>query len=361
MQVAFDPQAFLRQRTGGISRAFVELIAAFDSDPGLGVSTITSFKWINNQYAADALSSHGFKKTPDWIPRALAYAAHTMSASRFQAEADLIHHTHYGRPFLVPVRIPRVSTIHDMIPEILRGKEGFTSNHAAKSAYVSRSDLIVCVSESTRSDLEYYLGPVRGEVRVVHNPVSSSFRPGLPRCMGLPKEYVLYVGKRAGYKDFRTLPVAIKRLRDKGLDCSVVVVGPPFSHNERRFLEEMKVYDLFHFRGLTDQQLRSAYSNALLTVQTSTYEGFGLTPIESMASGTPVVVTNASAMPEICGNAAVYYQASNSEHLAEQMEKLLIDERLRSLLVARGLKRSDAFGPEAIALRMKEAYEIVLN
>ena len=362
MKVAFDPQTFLRQRTGGISRLFTDLIRSFDSDASLGVEAITPFRWINNTYAWHDLPGRSLKRPPSWVPREVLYAPWFARGLRVSPGIDAIHHTYYDRRFLKPIGpAARVSTIHDMIPEKFAGTEKFTGSHLAKSDYVSHSDLIICVSEATRADLDYYLRTPPGKVVVIPNAVQPEFQPGLPRCAKLPSVYMLYVGKREGYKDFPILPAAMAELQKRSLSCKVVVVGPPFNRREVELFRRYGVTSLFEQHSLNDAQLRGAYANCKLLVQTSRYEGFGMTPLEGMASGAPVVVARSSAMPEVGGDVARYFEPGSAESLAVELEVVLNDAALRSDLGVRGVERAQQFTTQLMAERTAAAYRSAIS
>ncbi len=357
MKVAFDPQTFLRQRTGGISRLFTDLIRGFDSDASLGVEALTPFRWVNNTYASYDLPDRSLKQPPSWVPREVLYAPWMLRGLRVPANSNVIHHTYYSKRFLGNVGDAlRVTTVYDMIPEKFAGTESFTGSHLAKAEYIKRSDLVICISEATRLDLEYHLGTPRGRVIVVPAAVGSEFQPGLSPCASLPKEYILYVGKRLGYKDFQILPAAIAELQRRSLSCKVVVVGPPFDRTEKELLDRYGVTSLFEWHPLNDVQLRSAYANCTLLVQTSRYEGFGMTPLEAMASGAPTVIARASSMPEVGGDVARYFEPGSADSLAVKLEVVLNDAVLRSELGARGVERAQLFTTQLMAERTAAAY-----
>lgn len=362
MHVTFDPQIFLRQRTGGISRLFANLIREFDQDEQLGVAVSLPFRMTNNALLAGALAHRSLKKTPPWLPRGMLYAPWWVRGSRMRGQPDIVHHTYYSRRFLdAPSGTLQVTTIHDMIPELFAGTEGFTGTHLAKRSYVKTSDLIICVSNSTRQDMLEAFGDISQRTVVVPNGVQPDFKPGLPPVPGLPSEYLLYVGKRNGYKDFSLLPDALERLRDDGLSVPLVVVGAPLSSVEYADLQRRGLEHSVIQVSLNDEQLRGAYSNSSALVQTSRYEGFGLTPLEGMASGVPVVIARASSMPEVCGDVAVYFEPGDPNSLAGALSEVLTDEARRVDLARRGPDRAIYFSTRRMAERTAAAYRSVLQ
>jgi glycosyltransferase involved in cell wall biosynthesis len=247
-----------------------------------------------------------------------------------------------------------------MIPEIFAGSDWFTGTHLSKREYVQQSDVIICISQSTRDDLLRIYGDVSAEIFVIPCAVGSSFSPGLDPLPSLPRDYLLYVGGRKGYKDFILLPEAMRQLKDGGIEVPVVVIGPAFTPEESLLFERFGVGDLFHQHSLDDAGLRRAMSNSMLLIQTSRYEGFGMTPLEGMASGIPVVIANSSSMPEVGGNVARYFSPGDAGELAERIAELVISESLRSDLGLLGRARSRLFTAHLMAERTANAYQTLV-
>jgi len=155
MRVTYDAQTFLRQRTGGISRLFIDLVREFDAHESLGVQADLPFRRSNNFYASQTLPSRNIRSTPSWFPRQILYAPWWVNGSRVSSESDIVHRTYYSQRFLgVPKGVKQVTTIYDMIPELFADTDQFTATHLAKREYVQECDLVICISESTRRDME---------------------------------------------------------------------------------------------------------------------------------------------------------------------------------------------------------------
>ena len=168
MKVVFDAQTFLRQRAGGISRVFTELIRGFDEDNSLEVEVRLPFQTTNNALLSASLPHRGLRTTPDWLPRGLLYAPAWLRGRRIQGVPDVVHRTYYSKRFLgAPSGAVQVTTIYDMIPELFAGTEGFTSSHLAKRQYVESCDLVICISESTRQDMTEVYGDIAHRTVVV--------------------------------------------------------------------------------------------------------------------------------------------------------------------------------------------------
>jgi len=282
--------------------------------------------------------------------------------NQFAQQTDLVHHTYYDKRFLsFYPRSLRVVTVYDMIPEKLVETSGFTGSHLDKFEYVRRSDLVICISESTRSDMFEIYGDIDAHSVVIPLAVGSGFKPGLPAIPGWPGEYLLYVGKRGGYKDFHILPEVLAELRAIGLEIPLVAVGQRFSRDEKSALRTHKVEDLVTCVRLDDTALKSAYANATAIVQTSSYEGFGLTPLEGMASGKPVVIAKSSSMPEVGGDVARYFRPGDSTSLAATLAEVLSDDAQRDYLGSQGILRAQEFTSQLLAERTAAAYQTIAS
>ena len=140
----------------------------------------------------------------------------------------------------------------------------------------------------------------------------------------------------------------------------MVVVGKPFTADEQSLIAGEGLSDRIIQLALDDTQLKQAYAHCSLLVQTSSYEGFGLTPLEAMASGAPVVVARASSMPEVGGAVARYFEPGDAESLALTIALVLVDQELTSELRLLGIARAGEFTVRMMAERTAAAYRDVL-
>lgn len=365
ISVGFDEQAIVAQHRGGVSRYFVELVTAFRADPSFGVSPIVGWWATRNEYAAAAglapaarlLGNGKLGPTATTREAAIAYLANAVPRSRLRG-ATLRHHTFYHSRFLAPRNAqPRVVTIYDMIPEVL--PELFTTNpHLAKREYVRRADLILCISASAHDDLVRVYGQPDAPVLVTPLGVDSSFRPGGSRPAGAPEGYVLFVGRRAGYKDFATLLAALRVPELRGVPL-VAVGGGPFTADELDQIQAFGLAGSVMQVDASDEDMPRYYANAAVFVFPSRYEGFGLPTLEAMACGCPTVLARSSSLPEVGGEAARYFEPGNEEQLAEQLMSVLSDSTLRSGLRAAGLARAAEFTWSACATATANAYRLL--
>ncbi|MEO8378759.1 MAG: glycosyltransferase family 1 protein [Acidobacteriota bacterium] len=244
----------------------------------------------------------------------------------------------------------RVITVHDLtykrFPELLQ-KETLENLHRQMMREVAAADAVVCVSESTRRDLLRYYDVDPSRVVAIHSGL------GTPQAAeafdGLPSRYILFVSTIEPRKDLGTLIDAYERLRDRGVyDGSLVVVGR-VGWKSASLVTRLRGRGIVHLDYLPAAQLATVYERAEVFVFPSLYEGFGFPLLEAMARGVPSVAARSSSLPEIGGEAAVYFEPGDANALTARLERVLTDRPLREELAIRGRARAAEFRWERAA------------
>ncbi|HEY2094645.1 MAG TPA: glycosyltransferase family 1 protein [Thermoanaerobaculia bacterium] len=253
--------------------------------------------------------------------------------------ADVFHAPHY----VVPVTsAPTVVTIHDLIHLHLRNplKRAYAWTMLRRAA----RQTVVTVTNAMKQEIETTLGAQ--DVIVTPNGVDSRFRPEGRRA---PGEYFLFVGNDKPHKNVATLVAAHEIAK---LSAGLVLAGASFSQYRTRAT-------LAGFVG--DDELAALYRGAIALVVPSIEEGFGLPALEAMACGTAVITSNAPALIEITGDAALHVEASDAAAIANAMMRVANDEALRGDLASRGVARAQQFTWRKCAEKTREAYERALH
>jgi glycosyltransferase involved in cell wall biosynthesis len=238
----------------------------------------------------------------------------------------------------------RVITIHDLtykrFPELLQ-KETLANLESQMAREIALADAIISVSESTRRDLLRFYAVDPRRVVTVHSGLGT---PAVSeRLEGLPSRYLLFVSTIEPRKNLGTLIDAFERLRDRGAyDGSLVIVGRVGWKSED-ILPRLRGRGIVHLDYLPAARLASVYEQAEAFVFPSIYEGFGFPVLEAMARGVPTLAARSSSLPEIGGDAALYFDPNDSRELESQIERLIDDPSLRADLAARGRKRAASF------------------
>src|SRR6185312_5340968 len=182
----------------------------------------------------------------------------------------------------------------------------------------------------------------------------------------LTKPFVLYAGNIKPHKNLERLIEAFNllRLHSPDLrDVQLLIIGDEISKYAtlRRAVHRHKLHKHVRFFGFVpDQTLAALYRLANVFVFPSLYEGFGLPPLEAMASGTPVITSNVSSLPEVVGDAALLIDPYEPRAIADAVRRVLADPELREDLRQRGLRRVKEFSWERSVRRVREIYGEVM-
>lgn len=281
----------------------------------------------------------------------------------WRARLDLLHGADFSRP--VKYGRPTINTIHDLSPYASRfffsgAKRIYKRNLI--SFTVRASDAIITVSEFSRRELLHRFPFLAGRVFAVHLGVEPTPEASPAKA---DRPFLLFVGTMEHRKNVTTLIRAFRILSGRRrLPHRLVLVGKP-GHGWDAIhaaLEQRPSSDDIEILGyVTAEHLAELYQSADLFVYPSLYEGFGLPLLEAMAVGTPVVSSSAASLPEVGGDAAVYFDPLNVEELADAIERVLDSSSLRGELRAKGLKRAAGFTWEECARKHVEVYRNVLG
>jgi glycosyltransferase involved in cell wall biosynthesis len=261
-------------------------------------------------------------------------------------DVDVMFGANYFLPRLLgAVARRRVVTIHDLtykrFPELLQ-KETLINLEHHMQRELAHADAAICVSESTRQDLLafYDIDPSRA-VTILSGLSISDTRHPTPDT--LPKNYILFVSTIEPRKNLDVLLDAFSRLRARGAYGGALVVVGRVGWKSESLIPRLRAPGVHHLDYVPPPQLASIYRNAELFVFPSIYEGFGFPLLEAMAYGIPSIAARSSSLPEIGGDAALYFSPRNVVELESQMERVLTDAALRAQLSAAGIARAAQF------------------
>lgn len=270
---------------------------------------------------------------------------------------------HYPRVFFSPgfnpppvCPVPFVFTIHDLIHI-----QAPAETTAAKRLYYRmivkpacrRASRVLTVSEYSRARIIEWSGLSKNRVVNVGNGAGPPFQPEGPRRIGFP--YVLYVGNSRPHKGLFSLLLAFRGIPDP--DLRLVLAGR-LSAAAALNLDSLGIRPRTEIvDGPTDEELATLYRGAAMLVMPSLVEGFGLPALEAMACGTPVIASNAAALPEVVGDAGVLVDPFDVAGLQSEMESLLASPASRDAMRARGLARARQFTWDNVAAKVRDVLE----
>jgi glycosyltransferase involved in cell wall biosynthesis len=287
-----------------------------------------------------------------------------------RARVDLFHAPHYVvSPF---TSCATVVTIHDCIhlrfPQYLPNRAAHLYAKGMMRMAARRARRILTVSHASKDDILRYLKVPAAKVEVIYNALDERLATPPPEAeitrvrerYQLRSSFVLYAGNIKPHKNVDRLIEAFAILR-KGRrdDLKLLIIGDEISKypNLRRLVHRYQLHQHVRFFGFVpDETLAVLYRLAAVFVFPSLFEGFGLPPLEAMASGTPVVTSNVSSLPEVVGDAALLIDPMNAGAIADAMRRVLDDPALRADLIRRGCQRVKAFSWERSVARVCEVY-----
>jgi glycosyltransferase involved in cell wall biosynthesis len=321
--------------------------------------------------AANLRFSQGLLPTVK-APLRIAWEQTALPLESLTSRLDMLFCPVNVRPFVL--RCPAIVTIHDLI--FLRYPGSF---HPLKRTYLklmagwsARHALtVITVSEATRQDVIRMLGVPPSRVRTVHNGVGEQFTPysaqeraGFMVEKGLSGRFILYLGTLEPRKNISTIIEAFASIASDPdfADVKLLIAGSKGWYYDEIFATAERLGlpagDRLRFLGrVPDAELPLWYNIATICAYPSLYEGFGLPPLEAMACGTPVVVSNRSALPEVVGEAGILVDPLDTEAWTKAFSRLLQDPGLASDLARRGIARAALFTWERSAEAAAEVFK----
>ena len=365
MRILYDHQVFSLQDAGGASRYHFELIRNLQEAGEVAIELLLG---LNGSVMPFGLlrqaQTRVFGRRTSIKPGAARYVLNESFSgliAPFRGTVDIYHPTLYrALPWVRRRRV--VVTHHDCIHERF---PGLFSNAASivesKRKLFAKADAIICVSESSRKDLLHFYDVAELKTHVVYH----GFSPlPLPVDDGpeLAEPYLLYVGSRTGYKNFGLLLEAFSRGGLAGYYRLLAVGGGPFTPAEHKRIASLKLgSSISVVPKADDRTLARAYRDAALFVYPSLYEGFGFPPLEAMSLGCPVLVNQTSSLPEVCGNAAFYFETADPGELSRCLTSILTDSDARSAKREMGEERVRLYDWGRCARRTLNIYNAILN
>lgn len=359
MRIFYDGFIYDYQAHGGINRYFNEIISRLPDTARPIVSTFLGRRenWPEHPRLS-LVRSKPFARWP-----ALAGLGHAWMNLRVKyTPRDLAHPTYYemlSPGALRAFRGPVVITVHDMIHELFANTVDPDRRLArAKAACIERADAILCNSAHTRGDLVSHF-PTAAEKCVV-TPLASSMsvdESALAAATRPARPFFLHVGGREAYKNFPFLLRAWAEYRALRPDAQLLVVGRQWLPAELALLAELKIQDSVVHRGeLDDAHLALLYRQSLALIYPSLYEGFGIPPLEAMRCGTAVLCSRTSSLPEVCGDAPLYFDPADRDSLLAQMLSVTESEDVRQACISRGATQAQHFSWERTAAQTWDVY-----
>lgn len=368
MKIVFDYQIFQYHEYGGISRYIYELASELNQ---LGVHDINLITPLYiNQYIykpEKRLKVIGYKTNKQsLLYKKINLINQILSKTIINLlQPNIIHETYYSNKSVANKKSKIVLTVYDMIHEIFPNE--FLPNdptYKNKIAAVSRADHIICISKQTQNDLIKILNVDKSRTSVIYlgNTKLPIFLESNASTLPTNKPFLLYVGNRGGYKNFKMLLKVFESSNSIKANVDLICFGGgPFSPEELSDISNLRLSsNIFQMSG-SDHLLSQLYTFAEALVYPSLYEGFGLPPLEAMSLSCPVISSNISSMPEVLDAAAEYFNPYSVDSLTESIEKTLFNESYKQELIAKGKMQSAKFNWKNCAEETLNLYKRLLK
>jgi glycosyltransferase involved in cell wall biosynthesis len=390
MKILYDHQIFYRQNYGGVSRYFCELMNQFSFDPD--ISCVLPLRYVQNDnleqfpqlnrywsnrynflynnhlisYAQKKIRNNAINFASNYIINNQGESVQLLKKQDF----DVFHPTYFEPYFLQYLqKKPYILTVYDMIHELFPNY--FKTNDPTrvwKKQLIENAGAIIAISENTKQDILKFTDVNSDRVHVIYlgNPfekISSSAQINTNSSSPVfEKPYVLFVGGRTTYKNFDFFIESIAGILCKEEELHVVCAGSmPFTNEEKMILKNLNILHKVHQVKIDDTILKNLYRNARAFIFPSLYEGFGLPVLEAFSCGCPIMLSNTSSLPEIGGDAAIYFDPYDSTSLSDALEHLISDDGLRLQLIRKGYERLKLFSWEITANQTKNVYDNLVN
>lgn len=336
-------------RCSGVGRVYENLLAAFAGHPGLGeIHTIVPHALKSRfleQFPHPAIRPRFAGYGPMGVGDLVLKSAVLRSLRK---EVGLYLFPGHNVPLSVPGRyIVSVNDVTVFSPRFELPSYRKAGFHWLVSRAVHRAEAVVTISETVKGDLVREFGLPPGKIRVIYPWVKEIFFAA-PKCESLPaslqgKDFILYVGLRIAHKNVEGVLRAFLLLLDDFPKLKLVIAGSRYSTPDMvdRWKGDPRLMGrLIEFPDPSDDDIALLFGGAKAFVFPSFAEGFGLPPLEAMASGVPVVCSDIPVFREVYGDAVRYADPNLPESIAEGVRKVLSDPGLTSHLARAGRERA---------------------
>lgn len=371
MKVLLDYFIFDAKAIGGVYRYFLNLIKQAEKLPDIQYQIACLFGENEHDRKILGLLPKPFRHSESRMVHAAAnkftkasnilYSLIRMSGKDY----DILHPTYYSlyyKQVVDRIKKPLAVTVYDMIheryPQFMH-KGNPTS--VKKKLLCEKADIIFAISHHTKNDLVEMLNIHPDKIKVTW--LAGGFTPDMAResfLAKLPRKYLLFVGVRAGYKNFNFFFKAIVPLLHSDPDLQLVCTGGSFTKYEMNLIREYGLEHRVKAFFIDDRDFYTLYNKAEAFIFPSLYEGFGIPVLEAFSCGCPVAASNCSSLPEVGGDAALYFDPNSEDEIRDTIAKLIYNPSLKKELTERGFNRIKLFSWDRTSLETIKGYRSIV-
>ena len=288
---------------------------------------------------------------------------------KLENKVFLFHFPHINLPLYIPKNL--IVTIHDLRPFT----EYWDRNYIKKKIYewyfkraIKNAKKLITDSKHIKEEILKDFPEIEFKIKVIYPFIDNKFLNKVNNKNQYNKivtgDYILFIGSRKKHKNLSQLIYAFNSIKDSFPNLKLVIAGKKDSRVDDIDLlkEKFNIKDrLIEIISPSDEKILCLYKYAKAFVFPSLYEGFGLPPLEAMACGIPVIVSNIPVLKEICGDAAYFVDPYSSESIAQGIYKVLYNDNLKESLIEKGKKRINHFNSDKLINQYIKVYEETLN
>ena len=367
MKILYDCQAFDFLNFGGVPRYFYELTRGITK---LNHAVTNSIRFSENVYTLD---KDYFNASPFFLgpkfrgrTRIKRYLNKRASIKYIKENKyDIFHPTYYDPYFLKYLKNkPYVVTFHDMIHEKFSNKYEFLAKDyktiVFKKEVLKKAQTIISVSETTKKDLIDIYQIDADKIKVIGLGNSIQVKD-IIYANNTQQKYILYVGNRVAWKNFNFCIEAIASTLKSFNLLFICAGGGKFTDAETAHINKLGLKNHVKQELVTDIKAASLYGNAYAFIFPSTYEGFGIPVLEAFACGCPCLLSNRGSLPEVGGEAALYFDPEDGNSIQKALNTIITDRVLRNSLIVKGKSRLKHFSWDITCKKTLQIYQSVIN
>ncbi len=351
--------------TGRYVDKLIEYIAKIDPDYDFNIITYSNradfIKKIAPKYAVceTKVPLLGFKEQTDLLKEVN------------ELDADLVHFAMTQQPVMYRGKV--VTTIHDLTmsksefrnpltPRPVFEVKKIVYNRIVKMA-ASKSTVIITPTEYVKSDVIKFTHQPANKFVVTLESADKIKEKADPMKKLVGKKFIMYIGRPWPHKNLNRLIDAFEILKVKHPELCLVLAGKKNDNylNIEKDVKERGLKDVIFTDFISEGQLRWLYENCAAYIFPSLSEGFGLPGLEAMVHGAPVVSSNAACLPEVYGDAAMYFDPKDIDNMADVINKVLSDENLRTKMIKKGHTQVAKYSWQRMAEQTLAVYDRVLK
>lgn len=379
MRISFEGQAFINSTRTGVGLYTYNLVKNIITIDLANQYQINIFDFLNRNKSKDKVTElfrgDGNDRVHVRECILIPYGVYARFQELFRfvfyetllnSKVDIVHFFN----FILPRKIKSktINTVHDMnyirYPETM-SKTNYNIHRKNLQRSCRDADFILTVSQNSKNEIMEFMNVSPDKIDIASPAVDTNIFHPIKDCgwikdkYKIPGGYILYFGTLEPRKNITSIIKAFKTVSEKNADINLVLAGQKGWMYEEifRLIQDLHLQDRVVFTGyVPEEDAPALYSCAEAFVFPSLYEGFGMPPLEAMACGTPVIVSNTSSLPEVVGDAGILVDPHDIENISFEMDRLINDSEVRKTLSEKGLEQSRKFTWEDSARKVIEVY-----